>query len=105
MPPEALSVDPNPPVWPGAKDDELRVAADGLPARVVQAHNAHKAHYIQRYAHTVAIAMKNKWPHRAYIDTYAGPGICWVEGTGAFVLGSPLIARNASPNFTHHVFV
>jgi three-Cys-motif partner protein len=96
-------IDPTPAPWPGA--DGLVVAPDGLPARVVKAHNAHKAHYIQRYSHVVAAAMKNKWPHRAYIDTYAGPGICWVEDTGEFVPGSPLIAFDASPNYTHHVFV
>ena len=100
-----LGVDPNPAVWPGAKADELRVAPDGLPARVVKAHNAHKAHFIEKYAHIVAASMKKKWPARAYIDTYAGPGICWVEDTGEFVLGSPLIALEASPRFTHHVFV
>jgi three-Cys-motif partner protein len=100
-----LPIDPNPAVWPGARPDELRVGPDGLPARVVKAHNVHKAHYIQRYAHTVAVAMKNKWPARAYIDTYAGPGICWIEDSGEFVLGSPLIAFEANPNFTHHVFV
>ena len=100
-----LGVDRHPPVWPGSKPDELRVAPDGLPARVVKAHNAHKAHFIERYSKVVALSMKNKWPARAYIDTYAGPGICWVEDTGAFVLGSPLIAMEASPNFTHHVFV
>jgi three-Cys-motif partner protein len=100
-----VPVDLNPPVWPGAKADELRVAPDGLPARVVKAHNAHKAHYIKQYAHTVAAAMKHKWSARAYIDTYAGPGMCWVEDSGEFVLGSPLIALEASPQFTHHVFV
>lgn len=83
----------------------MRVAPDGLPARVVKAHNAHKAHFIARYSQVVALSMKNKWRSRAYIDTYAGPGICWVEDTGEFVLGSPLIAMEASPNFTHHVFV
>ena len=58
---------------------------------MVKAHNAHKAHYIRQYAHTVAVAMKNKWSARTYIDTYAGPGMCWVENSGEFVLGSPLI--------------
>lgn len=48
---------PNPRVWPGAKADELRVAPDGLPARVVKAPNAHKADLIKRYSHTVARAM------------------------------------------------
>lgn len=102
---DVLPIDLDPPVWPGAKPEELRVAPDGLPARVVKAHNVHKAHYIRRYAHTVAQAMKNKWSARAYIDVYAGPGICWVEDSGEFVLGSPLIALEASPRFDHHVFV
>lgn len=75
----------------------MRVGPDGLPARVVKLHNAHKAHFIRRYAHTVALAMKNKWSYRAFIDTYAGPGVCWVEDTGEFVSGSPLIALAANP--------
>lgn len=103
--PALLGVDANPPVWPGAKPDELRVAPDGHPARVVKAHNVHKAGFITKYAHTVAAAMKNRWAARAYIDLYAGPGICWVQDTGEFVLGSPLIAMEASPQFTHYVFV
>jgi three-Cys-motif partner protein len=103
--PALLGVDPDPPIWPGAKADELRVAPDGHPARVVKAHNVHKAGFITKYAHTVAIAMKDRWPARAYIDIYAGPGVCWVQDTGEFVLGSPLIAMEASPQFTHHVFV
>jgi three-Cys-motif partner protein len=101
----SLGVDPNPPVWPGAKPDELRVAPDNLPARVVKAHNAHKAHYISSYALTLATAMKNVFVERAYIDMYAGPGICWVQDTGEFVIGSPLMALGASPRFTRHVFV
>lgn len=98
-------VDHNPAVWPGAKSDELRVGPDLLPARVVKAHNAHKAHFIRQYAHTVALAMKNKWAYRAYIDLYSGPGMCWVEDTGELVEGSPLIALGAEPRFTHNVFV
>ncbi|HEV3002568.1 MAG TPA: three-Cys-motif partner protein TcmP [Solirubrobacteraceae bacterium] len=100
-----LGVDLDPPVWPGAKPDELRMAPDGLPARVVKAQNGTKADFIEKYSHTFGRAMKNKWPARAYIDIYAGPGICWVEDTGEFVLGSPLIAAQADPQFTHHVFV
>jgi len=100
-----LVVDHDPPAWPGYKPDEMRRGPDGLPARVVKAHNAHKAHFIQRYSSVVALSMKNKWAARAYVDTYAGPGLCWVQDTGKFVLGSPLIAMQAKPSFTHHVFV
>lgn len=55
----SLGIDRDPLVWPGAKPDELRVAPDGMPARVVKAHNAHKAHFISRYAFTLAVAMRN----------------------------------------------
>lgn len=102
---DLLPLDLDPPTWPGAKSTELRVAPDGLPARVVKAHNAHKAHFIGQYAHTVATAMKNRWEYRAYIDIYSGPGMCWVEDTGGFVAGSPLIAAQASPTYSHNVFV
>jgi three-Cys-motif partner protein len=99
-----LPVDPSPGPWPGSSLDDFRTGPDGRPARVVKAHNVHKAHYIKQYAHTVAVAMK-KWPYRAYIDTYAGPGLCWVEDSGEFVQGSPLIAAAADPPFTHTVLV
>lgn len=98
-------VDYQPATWSGARSDEMRVGPDGLPTRVVKLHNAHKAHFIRRYAHTVAAAMKNKWSYRAFIDMYAGPGMSWVEDTGEFVDGSPLIALGADPRFTHHVLV
>lgn len=101
----SLGIDRDPPVWPGAKPDELRVAPDGLPARVVKAHNVDKAHYINSYARTFATAMKNVFGERAYIDMYAGPGVCWVQDSGEFVEGSPLMALGASPRFTRHVFV
>lgn len=100
-----LGIDRDPPVWPGTKPDELRVAPDGLPARVVKAHNAYKAHFISSYALTLAVAMKNVFGERAYIDMYSGPGVCWVQDTGEFVEGSPLMALGASPRFTRHVFV
>jgi three-Cys-motif partner protein len=97
------SVDPAPQAWPTG--EELVLGPDGLPARKVKAHNAHKAHYIQRYSQVVAGAMKNKWGARCYIDLYSGPGLCWVEDTGAFVPGSPLIALDAEPSFDYYVFV
>jgi three-Cys-motif partner protein len=100
-----LGLEYEPATWPGSKPDEMRVARDGLPARVVKLHNEHKSHFIRRYAHTVAVAMSNAWSYRAFIDTYAGPGVCWVADTGEFVQGSPLIALDADPQFTHHVLV
>lgn len=92
-----------PSTWAGS--DGLVLGPDGLPARKVKAHNAHKAHYIEQYAQIVARSMKNKWPYRCYIDLYAGPGLCWVEDSCEFVTGSPLIALGTAPAYTHHVFV
>lgn len=92
-----------PSAWPVG--DGLVIAPDGLPARIVKAHNAHKAHFIRQYADVVAASMKAKWRYRCYIDLYSGPGMCWVEDTGEFVTGSPLIATGATPRYTHHLFV
>lgn len=94
----------NPPRWPG-REEELVLAPNGLPARVVKAHNAHKKHYIESYTEIVAAAMKGKWANLAYIDTYSGPGLCWVQDTGEFVTGSPIIALGTEPAFTHFAFV
>ena len=96
--------DPNhsPEPWNGRKG--LVVAPDGLPAREVKAHNANKAHYITGLSEITSRAMKDKWKHRAYLDLFCGPGVCWVRDTGRFVLGSPLIALNVASPFTHYVF-
>lgn len=104
LPPPFANRDLNPPAVPG-RDKELVVAPDGLPARVVKAHNAHKKHFIEGYTGIVAKAMSGKWRNLAYIDTYAGPGICWVEDTGEFVIGSPLIALGTEPHYSHFAFV
>lgn len=100
--PEGSPPNPSPERW--NQRDGLVVAPDGLPAREVKAHNAHKAHYISGYSDIFARAMKNKWEHRCYLDLFCGPGVCWVKDTGRFVLGSPLIALNVDPSFTHLVF-
>jgi three-Cys-motif partner protein len=96
--------DPHAQRWPGREDDFV-VAPDLLPARIVKAHNVHKKFYIESYTGVVAKTMKGKWGSLAYIDTYCGPGVCWVEDTGEFVTGSPLIAMQTEPAFTHFAFV
>lgn len=104
LPPSFGERDLKPPVVPG-RDDELVIAPDGLPARIVKAHNIHKKHYIESYTEIVAKAMQGKWKNLAYIDTYCGPGICWIKDTGEFVVGSPLIALGTEPHYSHFAFV
>lgn len=99
---EGSDPDHSPQPWNARKG--LVVAPDGLPARVVKAHNQHKAHYLTGYSEIFSVAMKKKWQYRGYLDLYCGPGVCWVKDTGRFVLGSPLIALNVAAPFTHVVF-
>lgn len=96
--------DPHAQRWPRRESDFV-VAPDLLPARIVKAHNVHKKFYIEGYTGIVTKTMKDKWKYLAYIDNYCGPGVCWVEGSGEFVTGSPLIAMETQPEFTHFAFV
>ena len=48
--------------------------------------------------------MKNLWPTRAYVDLFAGPGRCIDRGTEAEFDGSPLVALQCLPPFTHLFF-
>lgn len=76
---------------------------DGLPARDVGGWEDRKAYYVDRYSHLFAQGMKNKWPRRAYIELFAGPGRCWNRETGEFSEGSAIRALSAP--FTDYVFV
>ena len=76
---------------------------DGLPARVVRQWARRKHHYLERYAGIFATGMKNKYPRRAYLDLFAGPGRCYERETGQTYDGSPLIGLRR--NFTDHIYV
>ena len=76
--------------------------ADGLPARVVQTWSERKHYYTRRYMDIFAKGMK-RWPARAYVDLFAGPGMCFLTESNIFVQGSPLISL--SYPFTSRVFV
>lgn len=77
------------------------VAADGLPARSSQPYAQEKLYYLQRYLDIVSKAMRAKWPLRAFVDLMAGPGRCVIEGKGVEFDGSPIVALNQQPPFTH----
>jgi len=76
---------------------------DGLPARVVGPWSRHKHYVLDQYLGIFAAGMRRKWAHRAYVDLFAGPGVCVDEETGSVFAGSPLLAL-AQP-FTDHVYV
>lgn len=76
---------------------------DGLPARVVGPWAREKQYYVGRYMQIFSAGMSNLWPQRAYVDLFAGPGVCVTDGTNDFYDGSPLVALRYP--FTHHIYV
>jgi three-Cys-motif partner protein len=81
----------------------LYSADDGLPVRKVGSWTEDKLFFWNRYIEITTNAMDGhpKWPAGlAYVDLFAGPGVCEYEGTGRRVPGSALIAANAPKPFS-----
>lgn len=79
-------------------DDGLRMRPSGFWA-------AQKLDYLGRYIDVFETAMRNKFPKRAYIDLFCGPGKSRERGSGEIRLGSPLIALTTRYPFTDYYFV
>lgn len=82
----------------------LATASDGLPALQTGQWSLDKHDYIHRLARIFSTGMKNQSLSRCYIDLFAGPGLCVVEGTNVESLGSPLQAINVRDRFTRYYF-
>jgi len=80
------------------------VGSDGELAIRVGPWAKDKLFYIRRYCYIFNVGMKNKWPARTYIDLFAGPGRCRIEGTGEEIDGSPLIALKCAVPFRYYFF-
>lgn len=79
---------------------------DGYPLLSLGPWARHKLYYLEYYLSLFTVGMKNKWAQRAYIDIFAGPGLCLMRDSADGVIdGSPLIALKQKVPFTHHVFV
>ena len=83
----------------------LQPTADGLQTRESGAWVAQKLDYLRRYIDVFETSMRNKWPTRAYIDLFSGPGKCQDRDTGQIYLGSPLVALTARYPFTDYYFI
>jgi three-Cys-motif partner protein len=83
----------------------LEPVADGLQTRDSGAWVAKKLDYLQRYVNVFETSMRTKWPRRAYIDLFCGPGKCIDRDSGQIYLGSPLVALTAKYPFTDYYFV
>ena len=93
---------------PGAPDlkreDYVKSPSDNLPARVVGDWSKDKHYYLKRYIEIFELGVHKKWASRAYIDLFAGPGMCMLRESGQFTDGSPLIALKVTPPFTQYFF-
>ena len=76
---------------------------DGLPMRPSQSYAKDKLYALEAYLKIAQTAMKNQpWLANNYIDLQAGPGKNLIDGQ--VYLGSPLIALDIKPEFTHFWF-
>jgi len=79
---------------------------DGYPLLSLGPWASEKLHYLDYYAALFTQGMKNQWETTAYIDLFAGPGLCMLgNGVSHVVEGSPLVALRQRTPFTHYVFV
>ncbi|MBI4312501.1 MAG: three-Cys-motif partner protein TcmP [Chloroflexi bacterium] len=78
---------------------------DGHPILELGEWSPNKLFYLGQYSDIFTTGMSRRWPHRAYIDLFAGPGLNSVRGTGEIKDGSPLVALKQRTAFTHYVFV
>src|SRR5205814_1678337 len=87
------------------KTTEPTIADDGLLARCVGKWSEDKVYYISRYAGIFSTGMKQRFPDRAYVDFFSGPGRCVLnDGRGEFD-GTPLRALQSTDAFSEYHFV
>jgi len=86
------------------RDYFITVTDDGLPTNAIGPWAEQKYQYVGMYAQLFSTGMKNKWPHRIYLDLFSGPGYSRVRDTNRVVLGSPMIALSLPDQFDSYVF-
>lgn len=97
--------------WPKQQNAEramptgdLVLGSDGQVSISVGPWAEEKLYYVQHYCNIFNKAMRYKWPRRAYIDLFSGPGKCAIEDSGKELDGSPLVALKREVPFTHYFF-
>ena len=80
------------------------IGSDGLPVLVQGPWSKNKLYFVSYFERLFNVGMKNHWPTRAYVDLFAGPGVCKDRESGVEFDGSPLEALNCPTPFTHLFF-
>ncbi len=83
---------------------ETECGSDGLPVLVQGSWSQDKLYFLRYFSSLFNRGMKNLWAKRAYVDLFAGPGICKERGNGDEFSGSPLLAMEGDLPFTHFYF-
>ena len=83
---------------------EAEPGSDGLPVLVQGPWSRDKLYFVDYFSSLFNGGMKNRWPKRAYVDLFSGPGLCKDRETGTEFDGSPLAALECQTPFTHLFF-
>ena len=83
---------------------EADLGSDGLPLLVQGSWSQDKLYFVSYFSSLFNGGMKNRWPVRAYVDLFAGPGLCKDRDSGTEFPGSPIAALNCQTPFTHLYF-
>jgi three-Cys-motif partner protein len=76
---------------------------DGLKCNEVGGWTEEKYRLIDSYFRQFSTGTKIKWPHRAFIDLYAGAGYSRLRTTGKILKGSPILAMSVRDSFDQYI--
>ena len=91
-------------MWWEMPGQRTEIGNDGLPTLVQGSWSRDKLYFVSYFSSLFNGGMKKLWPIRAYVDLFAGPGLCKDRDSGAEFPGSPLIALDCTIPFTHLYF-
>lgn len=77
---------------------------DGLKCNDVGGWTEEKYLLIASYFKQFSTGTKKAWPHRSFIDLYAGAGYSRLRTNGKILLGSPMLALKVRDPFDQYIF-
>ena len=78
---------------------------DGLYTPKIKPHSVEKIRVHNYYLALFTTSMKVRWPQRAYLGLYSGPGRARIEGTGEIIETTAMSAFRPRHPFTNYIFV
>lgn len=78
---------------------------DGFYAPLIKEHSVEKIRVHNYYVTLFTTSMKARWPQRAYLGLYSGPGRARVESTGEIIETTAMSAFRPRYPFTKYIFV